>query len=589
MQKFDIIDKFDNMYKYKNPIKERNLTILEFNERIMNIAKRNDIPILERLNFINISFNNIDEFISEKLVHCNNIDKSKYIKYIEKLYSEMEEITVNILQKYDISIGGVIDNTYERSPYFKDKGLYYVYIDGDNNFNIVLFDISKTVTEEKIRIQNPLINIRFSFIVRFICNKSFTHISTSDNIETTINEMKSLIKLKNDVVFNYIQSTCSNEYIMSNFINQLGLNLDGYIYTTDISIQLPSLIKRIKLANNDLSLKYADFISEYKEYDYIEYLKDNDILIHNPYESYSHITDFIHQMCISEDIKSIGMTLYRTADNSIIIKSLIKAKLLGKSVSVYIEPTAKGNEENNIENIEKLLAYNIEVSCNYYSYKVHSKIFYAIDKDERIYAHIGTGNYNEDTSKVYTDIHLLTTNKSISYPLVELFDSLMKKKMYTNKTNTTNLYTSPIHLREHILLSISKEIIKGNKGKIFIKCNSLCDLELIDRLYAAAKAGVKVRLIVRTSCSIIPIKNIEIRSKIGRFLEHSRIYIFGDDVYISSADLLLRNINKRVEVMCKIITSDIKLKVIDIFINVWNDIHTQYMGNDYKWHQYNEI
>jgi polyphosphate kinase len=202
---------------------------------------------------------------------------------------------------------------------------------------------------------------------------------------------------------------------------------------------------------------------------------------------------------------------------------------------------------------------------------VHGKIFCAITKDGIIYSHIGTGNYNEDTAKIYTDFHLLTANPRITTEVFQIFKCLFERKMYIPRSKESTLYVSPGNFRDAIFHLIEDEMKKHSNGKIMLKCNSLCDGEVIDKLYSAAEAGVQIKIICRTGCSIMAHQNISIRSKVGRFLEHDREYIFGDRVFISSADLLLRNISKRVETLCEIKDIALSKRIINNFDRIWND------------------
>ena len=581
---FDIIEKFNNI-KEKYPYKKRELSILEFNLRILDLVEDKKIPVIERLKFIEIIFNNMDEFISIRLSECKKEDKIEYLAVIKYIYSMMNDAYENIIGSSDLTFSTDI-NSNVKSSYFIDGGIYYVYIDNNDNFNIVPLVISSSVTEERIKVLNPNIEIKYSFLIRFISDKTFKYIYTGENTPDNLNEIKSLIKIKDDSIFNYIQSTCDSPYIMNEFFNQMAINLDGYIYISENIIRIKEIMNSIMSNNTDFNLYYPKYNSMYNKLDYTKELINRDIMIYNPYESYSHITDFIEEMCTSKNIKTVFCTLYRTAKDSIIVDSLIKAKKSNKNVYVYVELTARGDEERNVNLIEKLLKYNINVTCNYFNYKVHSKIFCAVDNSGIIYTHIGTGNYNENTAKVYTDLHLLTTNPSISAEILKIFMCILKKKIYFPEESTLRkkLFASPINLREEIIRCIDRETKKKENGRIYIKCNSLSDLQVINKLYKAAKAGVDIKIIARSAISILPIyKNIQIRSKIGRFLEHDRIYIFGNDVYISSADLMLRNINKRVEILCNITDENCKLKVFEIFNNIWKDEDIHFIGKDYKW------
>jgi polyphosphate kinase len=582
---FNIIEKINNKDgNEKYPYKERLLSILEFNFRVLELSNDKNIPVIERLKFIEIVFNNIDEFISIRLSECKEKDKLYYLSIIKNIYHMMDESYESIINQ-DLIISTDINNDI-KSSYFIDGGIYYVYIDIGDNFNIVPLVISPSVTEERIKVLNPNIEIKYSFLIRFVSDKTFKYIYTGESTLEILNEIKSLIKLKNDSVFNYIQSTCDSPYIMNEFFSQMSISLDSYIYVSENIICIKEIVKNIIKSNTDSSLYYPKYNPTYNKLNYINELVYRDIMIHNPYESYTHVTDFVNEMCVSKNIKTIFCTLYRAAENSSIVDSLVEAKKSNKNVYVYVELTARGDEKNNVDLIERLLKYNINVTCNYFNYKVHSKIFCAIDNNGIIYSHIGTGNYNENTAKVYTDLHLLTTNPSISVEILKVFMCVLKKKIYFPEDSIVRkkLFASPINLREEIIRCIDRETRKKDRGRIYIKCNSLSDLQVINKLYKAAKNGVDIKIIARSAISILPIyKNIQIRSKVGRYLEHDRIYIFGNDVYISSADLMLRNINKRVEVLCNITDDNCRMKIFDIFNNIWTDEDIHFIGKNYKW------
>jgi polyphosphate kinase 1 len=503
----------------------------------------------------------------------------------------MNELFEDILTDSGIKVSNKI---YEEnhSTYFTDGGIYYVYIDNDNKFNIVPLNISTDITEERIKILHPNIKIKYSFLIRFISDKTFRYIYTEESTLEILDEIKNLIRIKEDSTFNIIQSTCNSKHILDRFFIEMNLELDGYAFIQENIMRIKDIIRNIKSDNKESNLYYSKFIPIYNNINYKNELIKKDIVIRNPYESYEHVTDFINQMCLSEDIKTIFCTLYRTAKESVIVESLIKAKKSNKSIYVYVEPNARGDEKQNVFLIERLLKNKIHVSCNYYTYKVHSKLFCAIDNSGIIYAHIGTGNYNENNARIYTDLNLLTTNPTITSQVVKMFMCILKKKIFFPDDSIVKkkLFSSPINLREEIISRIDGEIRKGNNGRIYIKCNSLCDLQVIDRLYKASLVGVSIKIISRTAISMLPInKNIQIRSKVGRFLEHDRIYIFGNDLYISSADLLLRNINKRVEILCQITDENCKMKVYNIFNEVWNSEDIYYIGKDYLWHKLKSI
>lgn len=405
---------------------------------------------------------------------------------------------------------------------------------------------------------------------KLIVQRNFDYIYSGDRDHVISKELDDTISIKEYSASNYLiysgkkPSRIENNVIISEYIKvpHCIMMLDDFIGCYRGKLQDEKII-------------------QYKNTNFYKELRNTDMTFRVPYESYDYITEFIHQMCTNENILAIFITLYRTAKDSVIIDSLIEAKNLGKDVFVYIEPSARGDEYNNIRNIQKLLLNRVNVSCSYFNYKVHSKVFCAVSRDGVIYSHIGTGNYNENTAKIYTDTHLLTTNYDIGINSVNILLSIFNNKVIVPRI-TGLIGISPVTFRSTFVNLIDNEIEKGVDGKIYIKCNNMCDRNIIHKLYTAARAGVDVKIICRTGCAALPMKNLEIRSKVGRYLEHDRLYIFGNRCFISSADLLLRNISKRVEVVCELDKLDAIEKTKHSFEYVWNT-STHELLSDGRW------
>lgn len=405
---------------------------------------------------------------------------------------------------------------------------------------------------------------------KLIVQRNFDYIYSGDRDHIISHELDDTISIKEYSASNYIiYSGNKPSRIKENVI------VSEYIRVPHSIMMLDDFLKLYKG-----SLEKENVI-EYQKTDFYNDLKSKDMLFRVPYESYDYVVNFIDQMCTNDNITAVFVTLYRTAKDSCIIDSLIKAKKLGKDVFVYIEPSARGDEYNNIKNIQKLLQNGVNVSCSYFNYKVHSKVFCAVSKEGIIYSHIGTGNYNENTAKLYTDTHLLTTNYDVGINAVNILLSIFNNRVVVPKVNGL-VGISPVSFRSKFVSLIDHEIEKGSYGKILIKCNNMCDRNIIHKLYTAAKAGVQVKIICRTGCAAVPMKNLEIRSKVGRYLEHDRLYIFGNQCFISSADLLLRNISKRVEVVCELSAKDTISKTVFNFEYVWNSC-THELLSDGRW------
>jgi len=306
-------------------------------------------------------------------------------------------------------------------------------------------------------------------------------------------------------------------------------------------------------------------------------VKEKDILLHFPYHSYSHILDFLREASIDEDVISIQLTLYRAAKISSVLNSLLNAIKNGKQVTVVVELQARFDEEANINWATKLQEEGARVIYGVPGLKVHSKLFLITRKEGTKttgYAHIGTGNFNEQTARIYSDFSLLTANPKITDEVRHLFD------FYADNLHNyryKNLLVAPFFMRKRIVQLINQETINAKAKKpayICLKMNSLVDSEMIQKLYEASNAGVKIKLIIRGICSLQPGKksmsqNIEILSIVDKFLEHGRLFIFAnggeEKMYISSADWMIRNFDYRSEAAVPILDEDIKNQLRKIF------------------------
>ncbi|WP_016957218.1 polyphosphate kinase 1 [Catenovulum agarivorans] len=308
-----------------------------------------------------------------------------------------------------------------------------------------------------------------------------------------------------------------------------------------------------------------------------EAIRHKDILLYYPYHSFDHFTELVRQAAFDPAVTHIRLNIYRVAKNSRIIHSLIDAVKNGKNVHVVVELKARFDEENNIEWSRVMTDAGIRVSFGIPTLKIHSKLCLIHRKEGdnlSRYAHLGTGNFHEKTAKIYTDFSLFTCHPEITREVENVFDfieySYKRYKFY-------HLMVSPINTRLSITQMIDQEIQNARAGKstgICVKVNNLVDEPIIHKLYEASQAGVKIRLIIRGMCSLVPdIKgvsdNIKIISIVDRFLEHPRVMIFdnaGDKkVYISSADWMTRNIEHRIEVTCPIYDEKLKQRIVDIF------------------------
>ena len=332
-----------------------------------------------------------------------------------------------------------------------------------------------------------------------------------------------------------------------------------------------------------------------------EVLRKHDVLLHHPYNSFSTVSDFIAEAAEDPDVQAIKICLYRTGKDSPIVASLMRASRLGKQVTALVELKARFDEENNIEWARRLENEGVHVVYGISTLKTHSKVLLVIRREKdrlRRYIHLGTGNYNPVTSRIYTDLGLLTADEEIGEDATSLFNFLTG---YSQQDKYKRLIVAPLNLRERLLALIRRERQNKKAGKdarIIIKANSITDVELINELYRASQSGVEIDLIVRGICALRPgvkglSENIRVRSIIGRFLEHSRIFYFAnggdaEEVYIGSADLMHRSFDRRVEVVTPILDPGIKIYLKDTVLAAYmkDETNVRILNSDgnYKKH-----
>ena len=312
-------------------------------------------------------------------------------------------------------------------------------------------------------------------------------------------------------------------------------------------------------------------------------IRAGDILLYYPYHNFGYFTEWVRQASFDPKVTHIKMTMYRVAKHSRVIHSLLDAVRNGKKVTVVVELKARFDEENNINWARKMTEAGIQVVFGLTTLKIHSKLC-LISRMERgklmHYGHIGTGNFNEKTARIYTDMSLFTCHPEITAEIDQVFEFIE----YSYRPYQFNhLIVSPTWSRPRLIALIQREIdfaLSGRKAEIFLKVNNLVDQQIVELLYRASQAGVKIRVIVRGMCSLMPgaagkSQNIKIISVLDRFLEHARVYVFHNggetDVYLSSADWMTRNIDQRVEVGVPIYDARLKQQVLDTLDIQWRD------------------
>lgn len=350
--------------------------------------------------------------------------------------------------------------------------------------------------------------------------------------------------------------------------------LDGILGVGDL-MQLYGL-DRPDLKDHPIRMTVPAAIGKKKKL--FEAIKKQDILLHHPYTEYSTVTEFIQTAAKDPKVLAIKICLYRTGKNSPIPPALMEASEHGKQVTAVVEIKARFDEENNIGWAGKLAESGVHVVYGHVDLKTHSKVALVVRQEDhglQTYVHVSTGNYNPTTSKVYTDLGLLTANAEIGDDATDLFNFMTG---FSRQREYSRLLVAPVNLRERMMALIERESEQARAGKpahIIAKINRLTDLEIIDALYRASQAGVEIDLIVRGSCMLRPgvsglSETVRVRSIVGRFLEHSRIFYFAnggeDEVYIGSADWMTRNLDRRVEVVTPLLDADLRRYMKDVVL-----------------------
>jgi polyphosphate kinase len=378
----------------------------------------------------------------------------------------------------------------------------------------------------------------------------------SGSLLTKIKE--GIVKRKSGVPSRFLYDNAMPKEMLKFLKSTFGLQNEdlvpgGKYHNFNDFFSLPMLGSKNLCYKNMPPIKSKLFESNKNKFGVIE---KQDVLLHYPYHCYDYIVELLQQAAIDSTVSAIWITLYRVSSDSKIVQSLIQAAKKGKSVFVFVEIKARFDEESNIYWATELENAGINVRYSFPGLKVHSKIC-LIERENKDIAYLSTGNFNEQTAKIYTDLGYFTSKRNITDELKKVFAYLAGKKI---STNFKNLLVSPFNMRTTFETMINNEIKNAQKGKdakIILKLNSLQDAKMIKRLYAASQAGVKIKLIVRGVCCLIPgikglSENIEAISIVDRYLEHSRIYIFHNDgnekYYVASADWMKRNLSRRIEV-----------------------------------------
>jgi polyphosphate kinase len=640
---------------YKKLFVNREVSWLGFNGRVLQEAADHDVPLLERLRFLGIFSNNLDEFFrvrvatNRRLLHLKkstlSVDQKKDIK---KLLEKVQEIVLDQQTEFNRIYlkellpalrqeGIFIVNEKELNEHQARAVRTYFQETVVNRLFPILLDPGKPLPVLKdgsiylaVRLRNSttrafryaLVALPTSILSRFFIipgeQGRHTIILLDDVIRASLDLLFSsldyneftahTIKITRDAEMDLdtdISASVLEKVKKSLHQRKLGAPV-RFIYDAEIPADMLSfLASRLKIDAQGIipGQRYHNFRDFMKfpkvgsaellyapmeplhipELDaatsVFDVMDRKDILLHHPYHGFGYVIRLLREAAIDPWVKHIHISLYRIAENSSIANALINAVKNGKKVTVVMELRARFDEEHNIFWANKLKEEGAEVIYGVSGYKVHSKcclISRSKGGKNKLYAHVSTGNYNDDTSRVYSDIGLLTSQKRITADCQKLFRLIRNFPLEVNRIKLSHCLISPVNMRSRILDLIhqEKELAKtGKTGRIIMKMNSLVDETMIRALADAAVAGVHIDLIIRGSCSLkASVKELDGRiraiSIVDRFLEHSRIYWFGNSgkplIYMGSADLMTRNIDLRVELTVPILDTAIARTITDL-------------------------
>jgi polyphosphate kinase len=620
--------------KKKSEFINREISWLAFNERVLNEAGNSDIPLIERMRFLGIFSNNLDEFfrvrvatlrramgISKKPIDPMDFDPEETLQEIQEIINAQQEkfdhyfhVVSEQLSKSGVSLINEKQILKEHIPYLRefyeekikpylvpvilhhripfpqlnDTSIYLICElnkkGASHGSTHALIEISPKLPRfiELPHFGNKRYVIFVDDLIRHFLKDLFNSlqfskaeawaIKTTRDAELDIDDdlSKSLV----EKMSRSISQRKKGEYIRLNYDNSIphhvldlvlkrakiktieNISPGGRYHNKKDLMAFPTMGRQDLCWPQQQAVSHAAF---HPETDIFSAIRSNDVLLHFPYHSFQHTMDFLRQAAIDPDVKTIRITLYRVSKNSQVINALINAARNGKRVTALVELQARFDEEHNIKITRQLTEAGVRVIPGVQGLKVHCKLILISRRESGKtvrYVYAGTGNFSERTAKVYTDHALLTAHKEIGEEVRKLFEFF--ESNYIRSVHR-HLIVSPFNTRRRLLDLINAEIElaeKGHQAFITLKLNNLVDASMIRKLYEASQAGVKVNLIIRGICSLIEnlegkSENIRVFNIIGRYLEHSRVLVFGNGgnplYFITSADWMVRNIDHRIE------------------------------------------
>lgn len=633
----------------------RELSWLKFNERVLEEAEDPSVPLLERLKFVSIFTDNLDEFFMIRVGSLFDLsmidgkrrdDKSNltpeeqltaiyrevrilyhkktkvYNEIKESLkqfgvhpldYQELEKNEVKYIKEYyktsvEPILSPQIVDTHHPFPHIANKTLCIVSMlkhKGKNTLGIlpvpaslpeVIFlpgnDVRYIRTEKILFEFVESVFVNYELIEKnILCITRNADISPDDEAfeasEDFRSKMKKMLSKRKRLSIVRLEANYPlSEKTLVTICDKFEIH-ESQIFVSDTALKMNYIFELFNRVNSRqrTQLTYPVFNPATPagidlNQSVIKQCKRQDILLFYPYESMRTFLQLIKEASCDSSVISIKITIYRLSKKTKLVDYLCTAAENGKDVTVLLELRARFDEQNNIDWSEKLEESGCKIIYGFDAYKVHSKVCLITMKEGNQVSYItqvGTGNYNEKTAELYTDISLITANPAIGQDAMDFFKNI---SIGYFEGNYSELLIAPVGFKRQLLTMMDEEIIKGAAGNIFIKINSLTDIDFIEKLALASRSGVKIQLIIRGICCLLPgvrgeTDNITVISIVGRFLEHSRIYCFGSGqnqkIYIASADLMTRNTERRIEVACPIIDKKNKDQISKMLETLWSD------------------
>lgn len=627
----------ESIYNKPENFRNRELSWLEFDQRVLNESRDKSLPLFERLKFMSITSSNLDEFFMIRVASLKDMVHAGYRKkdiagmtaqqQLDAISERTHQLVATQYTSYNRSLMPalkanhvvIIDDhrnlSKEQMKFVDDYFMSEVYpvltpmaVDSSRPFPLIsnkTLNIGALIKNAQQKGEYDFATVQVpSVLPRYVC------IPSSEEDDKTLILLEQIIERNIQKLFAGYEVKCAHPYrimrnadlpidedeaqdLLEEIKKQLKRRKRGEVIRLevedDIDKKLLKILKKeLAVTEEDIyrikgpldltflmklsgmegfdDLRYKKYIPQpvkgmNNEEDIFTQIRQKDILLSHPYQTFDPVVDFVRQASTDPDVLAIKQTLYRVSGNSPIIASLAAAAENGKQVTVLVELKARFDEENNIIWAQMLEKAGCHVIYGLRGLKTHSKITLVVRRDEdgiRRYVHLGTGNYNDQTAKLYTDMGLLTCVAPIGEDATAVFNMISG---YSEPSKWHKLAVAPIWLRDRFKELIVRETNHakaGKKARIVAKMNSLCDADIISTLYEASCAGVKIDLIIRGICCLkagIPglSENISVRSIVGNFLEHSRIfYCYNDgfeEIYMGSADWMPRNLDKRVEIM----------------------------------------